>query len=84
MPLLWAMFSVRCVPSVYRYRQRRACHCSWSCSLSVDTSSWLFFGCGAAFIPPPWCVFGFGSALLCCVPVPRGVVRSCVSVSFMF
>jgi hypothetical protein len=41
MPLLWATFSLRCVPSVYRYRRRRACQCSWGCSLSVDTSNWL-------------------------------------------
>jgi hypothetical protein len=38
----------------------------------------VLFGCCPAFIPPPWCVFGFGSALLCCVLVPGGVVRSCV------
>jgi hypothetical protein len=38
MPLLWT-FSLRCVPSVYRYGRRRACQCS----ISVDSPSWLFF-----------------------------------------
>jgi hypothetical protein len=48
--LLWATFSLRCVPSVYRYRRRRACQCSWGCKLCIDSPSWLFFDCGAAFI----------------------------------
>jgi hypothetical protein len=39
--LLWATFSLRCVPSVYRYRRRRACQCSWGCSLRGDSPSWL-------------------------------------------
>jgi hypothetical protein len=67
-PLLWATFFLRCVPSVYR-----------ACSLSVDSPVGCSFGCGAAFIPLLWCVFGFGSALLCCVPVSGGVVRSYVT-----
>jgi hypothetical protein len=78
MPLLWAMFSLRCVPSVYRYRRRRACQCSWGSSLSVDSPSWLFFlvavlrlfhSCGVYLV----------LAMLCCA-VSRFLVELCVPV----
>jgi hypothetical protein len=49
------------------------------CGFSIWLLFWLLC-CVFSAPPPPSCVFGFGSALLCCVPVPGGVVRSCVSV----
>jgi hypothetical protein len=39
MPLLWATFSFRCVPSVYRYRRRLACLENMEASTSYNPIS---------------------------------------------
>jgi hypothetical protein len=81
-PLLWATFFLRCVPSVCRYSTGVSLLMRPGLQPECGFSSWLFIWLQCCvFIPPPWCVFGFGCALLCCVPVPGGVVRSCVCVT---
>jgi hypothetical protein len=75
--LLWATFFLRCVSSHIPLPH-------WGALVIMQPGlqpEWILllvvvFGCCAAFIPLPWCVFDFGSALLYCVPVPGGVVRS--------
>jgi hypothetical protein len=81
MPLLRATFFLRCVPSVYRYGRRRACQCSWACSLSVDSPSWLFFWLRCCvYSAPVVCIWFWQCSVVLCPGFWWGCAFLCVCV----